>query len=85
MKNQCQSCGMPMKNDPNGGGTNQDGSKNSQYCSFCYHNGAFTQPDFTVEQMQQFCIEKMKEKGFPKFVGGLFTRHLPKLERWKNS
>jgi hypothetical protein len=28
----CQSCGMPMKRDPQGGGTNADGSINENYC-----------------------------------------------------
>jgi hypothetical protein len=27
---------------------------------------------------------KLKEFGFPGFLGGVFTRHIPKLERWKN-
>jgi hypothetical protein len=26
----CQSCGMPLKQDPQGGGTNADGSKNKE-------------------------------------------------------
>ena len=38
----CQSCGMPMSKDPQGGGTNADGSKNENYCSYCYQNGEFT-------------------------------------------
>ena len=81
----CQSCGMPMKKDPEGGGTNSDGSKNVTYCSYCYQNGEFTQPDFTAKQMQDFCIVKMKEMGMPKLVGWLFTRSIPKLERWRES
>lgn len=79
----CQSCGMPLKQDPQKGGTNSDGTKSEIYCSYCYQNGAFTQPDFTVEEMQQFCIEKMKEMKFPGFLAKFFTRGLPKLERWK--
>ncbi|MBM4208647.1 MAG: hypothetical protein FJ190_11815 [Gammaproteobacteria bacterium] len=42
MSTQCQSCGMPMAKDPNGGGTNKGGTKNSRYCSLCYQHGAFT-------------------------------------------
>jgi len=74
---------MPMKNDPNGGGINVNGSKSEKYCSYCYQQGAFTQPDFTVVEMQAFCKEKMKEMGFPGFLAGLFTKGIPKLERWK--
>jgi len=33
--------------------------------------------------MQSFCIQKMKEQGMPKFVAWIFTRGIPKLERWK--
>jgi len=29
----CQSCGMPLKRDEKGGGTNADGSKSVMYCS----------------------------------------------------
>ncbi len=83
MSKNCQSCGMPMKKDPEFGGTNEDGSKNEKYCSYCYQSGKFTQPDFNAKQMQDFCIEKMKEMGFPKVVAWVFTRGIPRLERWK--
>ncbi len=81
----CQSCGMPMNKDPDEGGTNADGSKNTIYCSFCFQKGEFTQPDFTAKQMQTFCIDKMKEVKIPKFVGWIMTRSIPKLERWKKN
>jgi hypothetical protein len=79
----CQSCGMPLKRDEKGGGTNADGRKSTMFCSHCYENGKFTQPDITVEQMQAFVKQKIKEFGFPGFLAGLFTRGIPKLERWK--
>ena len=81
----CQSCGMPMKNDPEKGGTNSDNSKNEEYCSYCYQHGQFTQPDFTAKDMQAFCIDKMKEIVMPRFLGWLFTRNIPKLKRWRSS
>jgi len=79
----CQSCGMPFSKDPEHGGTNTNGSKNAMYCSYCYKEGNFTQPDFTVKEMRKFCKEKMKEIGFPGFIAGFFTLGIPKLERWK--
>ncbi|WP_431686723.1 zinc ribbon domain-containing protein [Hahella sp. NBU794] len=82
MKNQCQSCGMPMKQDPKGGGTESDGGLSEKYCSYCFVDGAFTQPSFSAQDMQAFCIEKMKEMGYPRIIGWLFTRGIPKLERW---
>ena len=73
---------MPLKRDPQGGGTNADGSKSVMYCSRCYENGAFTRPDCTVTEMQELVKGKMREMGFPGFLAGLFTRNIPKLKRW---
>lgn len=79
----CQSCGMPLKKDPTGGGTNADGSRSQMYCSYCYENGQFKQPEWTARQMQEFSKGKLKDMGFPGFLAGFFTMNIPKLERWK--
>jgi hypothetical protein len=72
-----------MKKDPQGGGTNSDGSKNTEYCSYCYKDGAFCSPEIdTPQKMQKFCIDKMKEMGMSGFMAWLFTRSIPKLRRW---
>lgn len=79
----CQSCGMPLKKDPNGGSTNADGSKNDKYCSYCYDKGKFTW-EGNVDDFQEFCKEKMREGGHSKFTSWLFTRGMRRLERWKS-
>ena len=80
----CQSCGMPMDKDSEKGGSEKNGSKSLKYCSYCYKNGEFTSPEIdTAEKMQKFCIEKMQEQGMSKFVAWIFTRSIPRLERWK--
>lgn len=81
----CQSCGMPLKKDEKGGGTNADGSKSVMYCSLCYENGAFTNPNMSAQEMQKLVKGKLKEMGFPGFVAGFFTKGIPKLERWTNT
>ena len=78
----CQSCGMPMNKDPQGGGTNADGSKSTKYCSYCYQNGKLQGENMTVKEFQEFCRKKMIEGGSPKFLAWLFTRGMNKLERW---
>jgi len=78
----CQSCGMPMSQDPQKGGTNLDGSINLKFCSYCYQNGDFTFRG-TAEEMKAFCKKIMIEKGTPKFVAWLFTLGISRLERWK--
>jgi hypothetical protein len=81
----CQSCGMPLKRDAKGGGTNADGSKSAAFCSHCFQGGRFTMPDMSATQMQSLVRGKLKEMGFPGFMAGMFTRRIPKLERWKKS
>ena len=82
----CQSCGMPLCKDPKGSGTELDGQPSKKYCSYCYEDGKFLQPDITAEEMQAFVKEKLKEMGgFMKLFAGFFSRGIPKLERWKNN
>jgi Putative zinc ribbon domain len=78
----CQSCGMPLSKDERGGGTNADGSKSAMYCSHCFVGGRFTLPELTAGEMQERVKDKLKEAGFPGFLAGLFTRGIPKLQRW---
>ncbi len=78
----CQSCSMPFKRDAKGGGTNADGSKSTMYCSHCYEQGKFVQPDLTVGQMQDLVKEKLRSVGFPGLLASLFTKGIAKLVRW---
>jgi len=80
----CQSCGMPLKKDEKGGGTNADGSKSTMYCSLCFENGKFFRPDITAAEMKELAKGKLKEMGFPGFVAWFFTTNIPRLERWKS-
>ena len=49
----CQSCGMPLTD--NVLGTNADGSKNEDYCMYCYKDGKFLQ-DCTMDEMIEHTI-----------------------------
>ena len=70
-------------------GTNADGSKNKEYCIYCYKDGAFT-GDFTMEQMAEFCAQFVDE--FNKNTGQKLSREeykamllqfYPSLKRWQ--
>lgn len=83
----CQSCGMPLTDDILG--TNADGSKNEDYCAYCYKDGAFT-GDFTMEEMIAFCSQFVDE--YNKNTQQSLTReayedvlrqYFPQLKRWK--
>lgn len=79
----CQSCGMPLTEDPEGGGSNTDGTRSGEYCSYCYKAGAFTQPTITAEEMREQVKEKLKGYHIPSILRTHFTRNIPKLKRWK--
>ncbi len=83
MGQRCQSCGMPLDRDPNGGGSEADGSKSTTYCSICYDKGAFRHPDVTAEEFQAQCLDALAAKGMPRIMAWAFTRGIPKLERWQ--
>ena len=84
MAGRCQSCGMPMSKDPEGGGSEKDGSLSSTYCSLCYADGAFRHPGVSVEEFQAQCVRALCEKGMPRIMAWAFTRGIPKLSRWAN-
>lgn len=80
----CQSCGMPLMEEELLG-TNLDGSKNQDYCMYCYEKGDF-KADITMEEMIEFCIPhmvkanpKMTQEEAKKTMAGFF----PRLKRWK--
>ena len=54
----CQSCGMPLTDGLFG--TNADGSKNEDYCIYCYKDGKFLQ-ECTMEQMIEHCAQFVDE------------------------
>ena len=83
----CQSCGMPLTDEVLG--TNADGSKNEEYCMYCYNDGKFLQ-DCTMEEMIEFCSQFVDEvnKNMPKPMTkdeykGMMRQFFPTLKRWK--
>ncbi len=78
----CQSCAMPMQN-PDDFGTNADGSKNNEYCSYCFRNGKFTEPNMTVEQMIEKCAGIMKQIQMPQAQIEQTKTFIPMLKRWR--
>ena len=79
----CQSCGMPLEEGVFG--TEKDGGLNTDYCKYCYENGAFTS-DCTMEEMIQYCVPFMatEESGLTKEQAEAMMREqFPMLKRWK--
>ena len=83
----CQSCGMPLTADVLG--TNADGSKNEEYCIYCYKDSAFT-GDFTMEEMAEYCAQFVDD--YNRHAGQSLSReeykamllqYYPNLKRWQ--
>ena len=83
----CQSCGMPISEEKMFG-KNADGSKNEDYCCYCFPNGAFNNPDETLEEMIASCIPHIVQAGVcpdAEAAAKLLWEHLPNAKRWKKS
>jgi len=76
---------MPLGKDPLGGGTNADGSRNTEYCSHCYRSGGFTEPNISLDEMMAKVEGKLREMHIPTFLARRFTRNIPQLRRWQRA
>lgn len=84
----CQSCGMPLAKDRDCG-TNSDGSRNFDYCHFCYRDGKFRQ-QCTMEGMIAYCAKYVDEvnKKMPvpltkeQYISQM-QQYFPLLKRWR--
>ncbi|MBR0023306.1 MAG: pyridoxamine 5'-phosphate oxidase family protein [Muribaculaceae bacterium] len=83
----CQSCGMPLTEELLG--INADGSKNEEYCIYCYKDGKFLQ-NFTMDEMIEHCAQFVGEvnKGLPQPITreeyiGQMKMYFPHLKRWR--
>lgn len=72
---------MPMSQDKKGGGTNADGSKSAEFCSFCFDGGTWM-TDMTVDQMQERVGGILKQYGAPSDVQKKAVAGIPFLKRW---
>lgn len=82
----CQSCGMPLESEEVLG-TNRDGSKNEDYCVYCYEDGAFTS-NCTMEEMIEFCLDSTAKSGlYTDRAQGkqMMLEWFPTLTRWRQA
>jgi hypothetical protein len=71
---------MPMEKQDDFG-TNADGSRSEDYCTYCYQRGRFTEPDLTMRQMIDKSISMTRKMGIP---AEQIENAIPNLKRWKN-
>lgn len=82
-ENICQSCAMTLSDDYYG--TNSDGSKNNEYCKYCFDNGKFVNNQTLEEKIEsniRFWVDE--ENGITEEIARQKLSELfPTLKRWK--
>jgi len=89
---QCQSCGMPLDKDRHGGGSEADGSRSRKYCSFCYREGGFVDPDLTLAQMRarvraiskKVALKAGRPAPLAQLIAWFNAWRVAGLERWRD-
>lgn len=65
-------------------GTNANGTRNKEYCHFCFNGGKFTDEGITMEGKIRKNIEIAKGMGMPEEKAkSLAEGTIPKLKRWR--
>lgn len=78
----CQSCTFPIDNMEDRG-TEKNGSKSDLYCKYCYKDGAFTDPEMTLERMIEIARTEMEKQHLADNIIQQSINMLPHLKRWQ--
>ncbi len=65
-------------------GTEKDGAPNNDYCKFCYVDGEFTHPDFTLDDMKEHMTKLLDKEKLPEDILEAAINRLPNLKRWRS-
>ena len=77
----CQCCGMPLEDAIIS--REQDGTRNEEYCKWCYADGTFTYSD--MDDLIDVCVPHMASQGFSEEQARSYMKEmLPKLDYWKH-
>ncbi len=79
----CQSCGIPLNRDLVYASKTESEKKTSKYCSHCFKDGQFTEPDLTINKMKIAIEKRCKELGFSKLQTYVWKNDLENLDRWR--
>lgn len=74
---------MPLDNQEMPG-SEKDGSKNLEYCKYCYQDGAFINPNMSLKEMKSLVKQQMKNRSIAQDTIDLAVNSLPHLKRWRS-
>lgn len=76
MKNTCESCLMPFKNDP--------GVRESErYCSLCFKDGRLCYEGNNLKEFQKISYDGMVQRGMNPFLATLYAFMIRFAPRWR--
>ena len=80
----CQSCAMPFYR-PEDHGTEPDGTRNGDYCNYCYEDGVFLQAYANSDELVVACAPMMAESCHISVeqAEDCMSALLPNLKRWR--
>ena len=80
----CQSCGMPLAK-PEDFGTDLTGYRINDYCNYCFANGAFSDPESTMQRMIDRSVDILVRKQIMPAAQArtLMSEVIPRLKRWR--
>jgi len=79
----CQSCSMPIDKEELFG-TNADGSKNEDYCIYCFKDGKFTDGIDDLDKYIEYSLQFAAQAGMTEEqMRAHCEKVLPTLKRWK--
>lgn len=80
----CGSCGMPLAREEDAG-TEADGSLSHVYCTYCYRDGRFVEPELTWERaVEKYAPMMASNLGMPPLKAKEMVRqYLSTLPRWR--
>jgi len=79
----CQSCGIPLNRDLIFSEKSEDEKRNTKYCSHCFKDGQFIDPEMTITKMKNEIDKRCKELGLSRFQAYLWKADLENLDRWQ--
>lgn len=79
----CQSCGMPFDEAHKKYIAKEKDGSDSIYCTYCYKDGEFIDPDATVEDMIGIGVPYLAYKVGEQAAREQLSEFVPTLKRWK--
>jgi len=79
----CQSCGMPFDEGHVEFIAKEPDGSESIYCSYCYKDGKFLEPNATISDMVEIGVPHLARKIGEQAAREQLSRFIPTLVRWK--